>query len=213
MAYDHEEQEQLAALKHWWSKNGNRVTWAAIVVLAGVVTWQGWGIYQNRQSQQAAQLYVQVQKAAEAQDNDKIQRAADDMMARFSGTAYAQMSALIAAKSSYAANDVAGTRQHLEWVLAHGEDEFRAIAAVRLAGVLMDEKSYDDALAVLGKGFPEEFASMVADRRGDVLRAQGKIDEARAAYSEAMAKAGKDDPARQLIQLKLDAIGGAAAKA
>jgi predicted negative regulator of RcsB-dependent stress response len=39
-----------------------------------------------------------------------------------------------------------------------------------------------------------------------VLLAQNKVDEARKAYAEALAKADEQHPMRQLIQLKLDAL-------
>ena len=56
---------------------------------------------------------------------------------------------------------------------------------------------------------PEE-ARAIADRKGDVLYAQNKLPEARDAYQQALDKTEQKDPGRQLIQLKLDAIGGAA---
>jgi predicted negative regulator of RcsB-dependent stress response len=72
--------------------------------------------------------------------------------------------------------------------------------------VLLDEKKYDDALKALSGDVPAAQAVAVADRRGDVLMAQNKVDEARAAYAEALAKAEAQHPMRQLIQLKLDAL-------
>jgi len=48
----------------------------------------------------------------------------------------------------------------------------------------------------------------VADRKGDILLAQNNIDAARAAYQLALEKSENNNPARQLIQLKLDALGG-----
>ena len=50
----------------------------------------------------------------------------------------------------------------------------------------------------------------VLDRRGDVLAAQNKNAEARAAYTEALAKADAQHPLRAIIQLKLDALPPAA---
>ena len=49
--------------------------------------------------------------------------------------------------------------------------------------------------------------------RADILVAQNKLDEARAAYQLALDKMDSKNPGKQLIQLKLDAIGGAPAKA
>ncbi|MFL9877568.1 tetratricopeptide repeat protein [Herbaspirillum rhizosphaerae] len=214
MAYDLEEQEQLASIKAWWSKYGNLLTWVLIIALAAYAAWSGWNIYQNKQSQQASQLYDEQQRAVEAKDNAKVLRAATDMQDKFSGTAYAQMSALVSAKVAFDANDTETAKKQLQWVIDHGRDaEYKAIASIRMAGLLLDAKAYDDALKLLAGDFPAQFAGAVADRKGDILVAQDKRDDARAAYQLALDKTDQRSPGRQLIQLKLDAIGGAPAKA
>ncbi len=214
MAYDLEEQEQLATLKAWWNQYGNLSTWLLIIALGGYAAWAGWGYYQRNQVTQAGQLYEELQKGIGAKDNAKVQRAASDMTAKFGGTAYAQMGALAAAKSAFDANDPKAAKTQLQWIVDNGSnDEYKAIAKIRLAGILLDEKAYDDGLKLLSGDFPEQFAGAVADRKGDILAAQAKVDEARAAYKLALDKTDEKNPARQLIQLKLDAIGGAAAKA
>ena len=48
------------------------------------------------------------------------------------------------------------------------------------------------------------------DRKGDVLVAQNKLAEARQAYVAALAAMDKNNPGRQLVQIKLEAIGGTA---
>jgi predicted negative regulator of RcsB-dependent stress response len=214
MAYDLEEQEQLASIKAWWNKFGNLLTWVLIAALAAYASWSGWTYYQRNQALQASQLYDELQKGVTAKDNPKVQRAAADMADRFGRTAYAQMAALAAAKSAFDANDLKTAKTQLEWVANNGrDDEYKAIARIRLAGILLDEKSYDDGLKQLSSDFPAQFAGAVADRRGDILVAQGKIEDARAAYQQALEKADQKNPGRQLIQLKLDAIGGAPRKA
>ncbi|MBG7620700.1 tetratricopeptide repeat protein [Herbaspirillum sp. AP02] len=214
MAYDLEEQEQLDSIKAWWAKYGNLVTWALIIALAAYAAWTGWNTYQGRQSAQASVLYEEQQKSFAAKDNAKVQRAASDIQDKFSGTAYAEMSALVAAKSAFDANDTDTAKKQLQWVIDHGRGkEYKAIAAVRLAGVLLDAKSYDEALKLLSGDYPAQFAGAIADRKGDVLLAQGKRDEARTAYKLALEKSDAKDPGRQLIQIKLDAIGGEAPKA
>ncbi len=214
MAYDLEEQEQLATFKAWWNQYGNLATWLLTIVLAGYAAWSGWNYYQRSQSTQASQLYAEQQNAVTAKDNSKVQRAATDMQERFSGTAYAQMSALVAAKSAFDANDLKAAKAQLQWVIDKGIDvEYKALAKIRLAGILLDEKSYDAGLALLAGDFPTQFAAEVADRKGDLLFAENKLAEARAAYSTALEKSEQKNPGRQLIQLKLDALGGSVAKA
>lgn len=210
MAYDLEEQEQLATLKAWWNKFGNLVTWLLIAALAGYAAWNGWNYYQRNQATQAALLYDELQKAVSAKDKGRVLRAAGDMQDKFARTAYAQMAALAAAKSAWEAKDAAAAKAQLQWVIDKGQDaEYKALARIRLAGVLLDEKAYDEALKVLAADVPPYFAGAAADRKGDILAAQNKLEDARAAWKLALEKTDEKNPARQLIQLKLDAIGGA----
>jgi predicted negative regulator of RcsB-dependent stress response len=214
MAYDLEEQEQLAAIKAWWTKYGNLASWLLIIVLAGFSGWTFWNNLQQKSATQAGQLFDELQKAAAAKDNVKVQRAAADMQEKFDKTVFAQMGALSAAKSAYDAGDLKAAKVQLQWVIDHGiDDEYKAVAKVRLAGILLDEKAYDDGLKVLSGEFPASFESLAADRKGDILVAQNKIAEARAAYQLALDKSDQKNPNRQLIQVKLDAIGGSPAKA
>ena|ERR1035437_2265433 len=211
MAYDLEEQEQIATIKAWWNQYGNLLTWLLIIALGGYAAWTSWKYYQRNQSTQASQLYEELQKAVTAKDNAKVQRAAGDMEDKFRRTAYAQMSALTAAKAAFDANDLKAAKAQLQWVIDNGlGDDYKAIAKIRLAGVLLDEKAYDDGLKLLAGDFPPQFASSVADRKGDILVAQNKIEEARSAYQSALDKSDQKNPGRQLIQLKLDALGGPA---
>ena len=208
MAYDLEEQEQIATLKAWWDKYGNLTSWVLIAGLAAYSGFTGWSYYQRNQAAQASALYDELQLAVDAKDNAKVLRAAGDMESKFGSTAYAPMSALVAAKSSFEANDLKSAKAQLQWAGEHGGDEFKAVAKVRLAGLLLDEKAYDEALKVLSGDVAPQFAGAVADRKGDILVAQNKLVEARAAYQAALDATDKKNPGRQLIQLKFEAIGG-----
>jgi predicted negative regulator of RcsB-dependent stress response len=213
MAYDHEEQEQLATLKAWWDKNGNLVTWLVTAALVAYAAWSGWNYWQRTQTAKAAVLYEEVVKAVDAKEMDKVARASADIKDKFGSTPYAQMAALAAAKAAFDANDLKTVKAQLQWVADNGKnEEFKAIARIRLAGVLLDEKAYEEGLKALSGDFPEQFAALVADRKGDLLFAMNKIDEARVAYQAALDKTEVKNPARQLIQLKLDALGAAPAK-
>lgn len=207
MAYDLEEQEQLAEMKAWWNKYGNFILTVITIVLLGFAAYNGWQWYQREQASQAAGVYGQLEKALAARDADKVGAFAEMLTSKYGGTAYATMAALQAAKVQAETGKADRARESLQWVIdksSHGE--LKAIAQVRLAGVLLDEKKYDEALRALAGDVPAAQVAAVADRRGDVLVAQNKLEEARAAYSEALSKADEQHPLRQLIQLKLDAL-------
>jgi predicted negative regulator of RcsB-dependent stress response len=210
MAYDLEEQEQLDTLKAWWKQYGNLITWLLIVALSSFAAWTTWRNYQVSQSTQASQLYDELQKSILAKDNTKVQRAATDLIEKFTRTSYASMAALAAAKSAFELNDLKTAKTQLHWVIDHSSvEEYKALARIRLAGIALDEKAYDEGLSLLAGEFSADFAGNAFDRKGDLYVAQNKLTEARAAYQSALEKIKDKNPGRKLVQIKLDAIGGA----
>lgn len=208
MAYDLEEQEQLESIKAWWKKHGNWITWVLIIALGCYAVYAYWGYYQRKQAAQASQLYYEMQNAVMADDNERALRVAKDTQEKFGSTAYAPMVTLVAAKMAYEDNNTDVAKEQLKWVVDNAkQDGYKAIARIRLAGILLDEKAYDEGLSLLSANFPTAFASLVEDRKGDFYVAQNRLDEARTAYRAALDKADQNDPGRQLIQLKLEELG------
>ena len=99
-------------------------------------------------------------------------------------------------------------RADLAWVAdSASESEYRTIARLRLAGLLLDEKKYDEALKQLDGVDGAEFQALAADRRGDVLMAQGKAEEAKAAYAKAWAAMDAKVDYRRVVEAKLNVLG------
>ncbi|GAA4335532.1 tetratricopeptide repeat protein [Pigmentiphaga soli] len=210
MAYDIEEQEQIESLKAWWGRYGNAVLTVLTAALLAAAAWNGWNWYQRREAAQAMGYFEALQQAAEAKDIARVKDAAGTLLDSYARTAYAPRAALLAAHAYAESGDTRSARAQLQWVIDHGDDALAAVARLRLAGLLLDEKNPDEALSVLSAAEPPaSFASLYADRRADILVAQGKRDEARAAYKEALDKLDPAADLRSSIQLKLDALGGA----
>ena len=208
-SYDFEEQERLAELKAWWEDNRIYVVVAVIAAIVTFAGWQAWRWWGVRQSEDAALLYKPVAEAAKGRDPKKIADAAGLLIGKHPGSFYASESALIAAKAAFDAGNLDEARKQLEWALDKGVEEHRGVARTRLASVLLEQKKYDEALKVLDGNKEAAFAAPVADLRGDVMLAQGRIDEARAAYKLAIDKAEGRSPVRSIAETKLNALGGA----
>lgn len=211
MAYDLEEQEKLDAVRAWWDRYGTLCVVVVFVVVAGIAGWRGWQWYQGHQANQAMGYYEALENAA-AQDSDdavaRVRAASQTLRDDFSGSGYTVRGALVAAEALRRHDDLDGARAQLEWVVAKsGDAALIPLARLRLAGILLDQGNYDEALAQLDNA-PPSFAGLFADRRGDILFAQGKKDEALAAWEDAM-KALGSDPVAQIVQLKIDALGEA----
>ncbi len=216
MSY-HDEQETLDNMKTWWTRWGNTLIRSLTILLLVGASWSGWNYWQSRQAAQAAVLYEQLQQVAQASaqefDKERLARILSDMQSKFKHTPYAQMSALISAKAFYQAADSAAAKTQLQWVIEHARDtEYQHLARLRLASILLDEKAYDQGLSLLAQPPMDTFKALYADRRGDLLAAQGKRDDARQAYQDALQWLATDNanngPVRRLVQLKLDALGG-----
>lgn len=211
MAYDLEEQEQLAELKAWWHKYGNLLLTILTALLLAYAGWTGWRWYEREQASKAAAVYFQLEQAVRARDVAKVQTLAGLLTEHYGRSIYAAIGALQAARLAADSADFVRASEQLRWVIdKSGHEELALLARVRLAGVLLDGKQLDQALLALNIDVPAAQATLVLDRRGDVLQAQGKNEEARAAYAEALAKADAQHPLRAIIQLKLDSLPAAA---
>ncbi len=212
---DLQEQEQLDAIKSFWKTYGNLITWVITLALAAFAAWNGWNWYQRDQGHKAGAMFDELERAAQAGDADKAGRVLGDLKERFPGTAFAQQGALTAARVQFEKGQLDAAKASLTWVAEKGvEEEARVVARLRLAGLLLEAKQYDEALKQLdaAKGSPE-FEPLVADRRGDVLVAQGKTEEAKAAYLVAWKGLDERVNYRTLVDAKLTALGAAPAPA
>jgi predicted negative regulator of RcsB-dependent stress response len=209
--YDLEEQEQLAALKAYWKLYGNLILTVLTVAFAVIAAFQAWNYYQRRQAAEASMVYGALQRAQGAKDAKQIKDLAGTILERYPRTYYAAMAALISAKSAYESGDAKSAKAQLEWVAENAKaEEFRYIARLRLAGLLLDEKDYDGALKLVDAKANAAFAARFADLRGDILAAQKKNADARSAYQAALNAMDRKNAAfRQFVQQKLDSLGGA----
>jgi predicted negative regulator of RcsB-dependent stress response len=211
---DLQEQEQIDQLKAFWNQYGNLITWTLILALSGFAAWNGWNWWQRSQAAKASAMFDELDRAAQATDAERAARIFADLKERFPRTAYAQQGALLAAKVQAEKGQADAALATLAWVADQaGEDEYRTIARLRAAGLLLDKKQYESALAQLdaatqGKN-AKAFEALIADRRGDVLLAQGKKDDARKAYEVAFKAMDDKLEYRRLLDAKLTALGAA----
>jgi predicted negative regulator of RcsB-dependent stress response len=209
--YDLEEQEQLAALKAYWKLYGNLILTIVTLAFAVIAAFQAWNYYQRRQAAEASTVYGALQRAQAGKDAKQVKDLAGTILEKYPGTYYAAMAALISAKSAADSGDAKSAKAQLEWVAEHAQaDEFRFMAQLRLAGILLDEKDYDGAMKLADAKVNAAFAARFADLKGDILVAQKKNAEARTAFAAALnATDPRNGAFRQFVQQKLDSLGGA----
>jgi predicted negative regulator of RcsB-dependent stress response len=205
---DLEEQEQLDQLKAFWKQYGNPITWALIAVMGAFAGWNLYQRWQVSQATQASALYDELDRVVKGGDGAKIERVLADLKDKFPSTTYAQQGGLLAAKSYFEAGKSAESKAALSWVAEKSSDDgIKAIAKLRLASVLANDKAYDEALAQLAGKLPPEFSALVADRKGDIFMLQGKKAEAKAEFEKAYKEFDERTEYKRLVEVKLNALG------
>ena len=207
MAYDLEEQEQLDEFKAWWKKNGSMATNLVLAALVAFAAWKGYSYYQNTKAVEASALY-QTLVVTDLAKTTEIKAQSAKLMEEFSGTPYAGRAAVFAAKANFAANDSKSAKSQLEWATKNAkESAVKAIASLQLAGILFEEKSYDEANKVLVAITDKGYEGLKANMQGDVLLAQGKQAEAKKAYQAALEGLDAQGKMYQYTQQKLESLG------
>jgi predicted negative regulator of RcsB-dependent stress response len=211
-ALDLQEQEQLDQFKAFWARWGSPITWVLTLVLLAFAGYNGWNWWQRDQGLKASAVADELDRAVAAGDIDRAAHIFADLQDRYARSAYAQQGGLRLAKLQYDKGQADAAKASLTWVADHAvEDEYRAVARLRLAGILLDQKQYDQALKTLDAISSPAFAALADDRRGDVLLAQGKTDAAKAAYQAAWKAMSDRVDYRRLVEAKLTALGAAPA--
>jgi predicted negative regulator of RcsB-dependent stress response len=210
MALDLEEQEQVDELKAWWKQHGGLITAVVLAAALAFAGWQGWRWYQANQAAQASMLYETLSKAAQANDAKALRDAAGTLVESYPRTLYASMGALVAARYYFDRNDLKTAKAQLTGVMERApSQDFKDLARLRLAAVLLDEKAYDEALKTLDAKPAAPYEAQYAALRGDVLVAKNQAAEARAAYKLALEKAeGGDGAFQESVRIRLEALGG-----
>jgi len=208
---DLEEQEQLDQLKHFWKRYGDFIAWGLIAILAAIAAWNGYQYWQRNQSSQASALFEEIEKAVGNGDMQRTERAFSDMKERFPSTIYAHQSGLLAAKTLYVNGRIDAAKAALTWVAEQSSDKgYASIARLRLSGLLIDAKAYEEALKVLSEKVEPEFSALAADRKGDIYALQGKNVDAKQEYAKALQTLQEGSDYKRLVEVKLGVLGGVA---
>ena len=202
----HDEGENV---KKWLQENGSAIVIGLVLAFGGLFgfnQWQAWEA--NNKAQAFAEFEAMNELLTDGQLDAAIsnfQNLQDD----YAGSPYTAMAALQMGRARLEANQPDLAIKHYRYALEHGHPKaLRVVARERLARMLLDQGQLDEALVTInGETDISGFEARYAEARGDILYAQGKNDEAIAAYQEALdtLEAGSGD--RAMLVLKLESLG------
>ncbi|MBO0614959.1 MAG: hypothetical protein RL122_599 [Pseudomonadota bacterium] len=197
--------EKVEDLKNWWKENGTSVMAGIALAIGGLFGWQYWQDYQANTATEASALYAKVDKAsATSMDQAKIN--IQTLQNDYASTPYAAIASLKAAQQYAEKGEYEPAATALRWVIDNSkEDDYKHLASIRLARVLLAMKKVDEALTLTKQTYPAAYQALLDELQGDIYVAQNKPTEARAAYDKAMVGAAGN--ASEVIKLKRDNLG------
>jgi len=204
------EEQQVEAIKKWWRENKLSIIGGVIIGIAALWGGRTWIAGQNAHAEAASDIY-QVMMAK--MSSGSLEEAAADgstLLGQFSDTPYAALASLALAKIKVEQGDLDAAASHLNWALNNSEqEELKKVVTLRLAELKLARGDTAGALAQLNTiASPGSFAAAYEQLKGDILVAEGKREEGRAAYVRALAAMAPTAPGRRLLQMKLDDLGG-----
>ncbi len=208
-----DEIEKIENLKGFWKDHRARILGGLALIVVSATAFAWWKQHQYRQNVEAASLYASIQGMQQIGQPAAIATLTDTLLKRYPATAYAARGALIGASAASQTHNTGLAQTDLQWILDHSKESgLQTVARLRLAGLLLDTGKLHEALALLDAPHDENSANVYNDLKGDVLVRLGQLDAARAAWRIALEKLPPDSPYRQVIEIKLNAIAGVAAK-
>ena len=208
------EDEQVQAIKQWWKENGRSVIAGLIIGIGAIVGYRYWTHYQTSQAEQASMIYAEVIASAANADNQTAFEQGQNLISNYSGTPYADLTALALAELALAKSDYATAATQLRWLLDNsGDAGLQHVARLRLARVLAADNKPDLALSLLNETDTTGFTTLYQEARGDILQQQGKTTEAAAEYNRALADIDMNPQRQRILEMKVNDLAATGQKA
>lgn len=205
--YDSEE-EQLEALKGWWKENGTSTIVGVVLGAALITGWNFWRSHKQEKSAQASNLYSQLVKAVESNNQNSIEQLGKQLHDEFTDSEYAAYNGLLLAKLKVQKGDLAGAKAILQEIAAQSNKELSHIARIRLVRLMLATGEYEQGLQLINEVDPASesgFSASYDELTGDLYAALDRLDEARTAYQNALNN-GAQSP---LLRIKIDDLTAA----
>ncbi len=198
------EEEQIDAIKQWWSENGKFVIGGVILGVAGLIGWNQYSSSQRQAAEAASEQFSALVDAAGGERIADVQRIADALRGEFGQSTYAAQSELILAGAYVERGEYEPAITALRRLVGgSAAEELRDIGRLRLSSLLLHLEQFEEARELISSIAAGPLRPQVDELLGDIEAASGNYDAARLAYESAQSGGVENS---EFLSLKLQAL-------
>ncbi len=202
------EEEQVAAIKKWWKENGTSVILGIVIGSAALFGWRAWQGQVTAKGENASMTFSQLESQLVDEKAEDAVATGKMLMEEYATTPYASFAALKLAKVAVEADDQETAASHLQWIIDNGNpEEIKQTAIMRLAKLRLSADNPDSAWLLISTIDETTTLSSYHELKGDILLAQGKHEEAKNAYLQAVALSPSGPGSNKFLEMKMDDLG------
>lgn len=166
------ENDQVEAIKRFFAENGKALTVGIVLGVGALIGWRFWSNHQVESSRSLSLAYDNVMASVEAEKLETL--ASMSEFAAENKNIYGTFASLNLAKQYADKNDLNKVAQSLSQAITTAKDDnIKAVIALRLARVQIEQKQADEALKTLASVKGDAWAMLVANLRGEALLSKG----------------------------------------
>ena len=208
------DEEQIEAIKTWWTENGKALLFSLVLVLGSVSFYRVWQGQVVEDAEKASALYESMTlvvgeeiKTLSAETIESTRSIGNRLKIDHPDTIYAFLSALHMAKLGVETGDLESAETELRWMLENDADAaLQPIVRMRLASIIAAQGRLEDALLLVSEDQNlTGHASSWYELRGDIFYQLNDIDKARESYQKAI-DSTSEEPRDRMLLAKLQDI-------
>lgn len=201
------EEQQVEAIKKWFQKYGNMLSWGVIIIAFIASAIMYWRHHQKVEHDAASDHYMALLEGLEKNDKETINSKAETLIKEYSTSPYASLAEFVVAHQAISDNNIAKAEEKLKWIMEKSTlQNFQDIARIRLMRLYISQNKLDEALKYYSdkKG---PYLTLMAELKGDVLVQKKDIEGAKQAYALALSSTPEEGMHGPLLKMKMQELG------
>lgn len=205
MNLDLKEQENIIITPYQWKKWGKYFVYTIIILGIIFLSRTLYKEYHSYKNEKAANLLEAFLSYKLSNQDINALKTLKKLQTKYPKSIATSRATLIIAGNSFELGKYNESKRHYDWVIKHQNDaDIRAIAILRFATVLIQEKKYNEALNFLNKNKIDNFYNYEKlDLQGDIYKELGNKNKAIENYEKALSNVD-DLSIKEYFKIKLN---------